>query len=97
MNAPITPELQREAVRIADSCMRSDIECYGVVVGELEDGRYSLVDDAGSEVALLELACVEIREAFAYLEARGLAVLEQDTHGHVIRLRIDSFTDGGGR
>jgi hypothetical protein len=83
----LTPEIQARAVEIADSMCRSDVECYGVLLGGLDSGRYGLTDEHQLEVAMLEEASDELREAFEYLQSRGLAVLERDNECDVIVLK----------
>lgn len=83
----LTPDLQARAVEIADSVCRSDVECYGVLLGGLHSRRYGLTDDSQCEVAMLDEASEVLREAFEYLRDRGLAVLESDNECDVIVLK----------
>lgn len=88
----MTPELQARAVQIADSCMRSEVECTGVGFGQLQDHRYGLVDENCVEVKTLAEADWALREAFEYLRDRGLAsLLPDDGYGEVIQLHVDRF------
>lgn len=97
MSAQLSMALMQRAVEIADSCMRSDIECHCVHIGGVLTGRYGLVDENCVEVRTLAASDPAIREAFDYLRARGLAELNTDDHGEVIQLLTENFRDEGER
>lgn len=86
---PPTEDQMLRAVEIADSVMRSDIECECVWLEPIVRGEarlYCPTDQAGKKVTKLADAYVTVREAFAWLQERGQAELRKDRHGEYIVL-----------
>lgn len=90
---PVLPEIQARAIAIADACMRSDIECYGVQIGGLLSGDYGLTNPDQGEVSTLVAASEELLEAFEYLRDRGLAELRAVNGVEHIHLFTDRFAE----
>lgn len=81
------PDTALWAIRIADECMRDQVLCHGIPLGENTVG---LVNSAAQEIEDLERADPALQEAFRWLSHRGLARLSRDQHGAMIVL-----TSGG--
>lgn len=86
-------DVARRALKIADDCMRSEIECHGVGHGTVHDHRYGWTDPNAREVRAQADADPYLVEAFEYLRDRGLAsLIPDDGHGEQIRLHVDRST-----
>jgi hypothetical protein len=88
MSSPLhrSDALAERAYAIADEAMQVALNSYCALTLEEPAHRY-LVDEDGCEVKQFCDAATEIREAFDYLAARGLAELRSDDHGEYIVLK----------
>jgi hypothetical protein len=82
----LQPELTARAFEIADESMVELLNCHAVRADSLTP-IFGLSDENGVEVATIDEADRGIREAFEWLQLRGLAELIEDEAGACIVLK----------